>query len=62
MTYSENKKFNRRAFINKGLRYAFGVGIGAIGIAAAANSSKQEMVWQLDPSNAPNVGAVLLHV
>jgi Na+-translocating ferredoxin:NAD+ oxidoreductase subunit B len=56
MTDSKNKRVNRRDFINKGLRYTVGIGIGAIGITALTKSSKQEMVWQLDPEKCTQCG------
>ncbi|MBT7993525.1 MAG: hypothetical protein HN691_01490, partial [Bacteroidetes bacterium] len=56
MSDSKNKKVNRRDFINKGLRYTVGIGIGAIGITALTKSSKQEMVWQLDPEKCTQCG------
>ncbi|MBC8343368.1 MAG: ferredoxin [Bacteroidetes bacterium] len=53
---SKKNKLNRRDFLNKGLRYTVGIGIGAIGVAAWTKLSSQEMVWQLDPSKCRQCG------
>jgi len=56
MSDSENKKLDRREFINTGVRVAVGIGLGTIGGALWARSSGEEMVWQLDPAKCTQCG------
>lgn len=50
------KSFNRRDFLNTGLRLAVIVGVGAIGARLLTRSKSHGMVWQLDPSKCIQCG------
>jgi len=52
----DKKVINRRKFINDGIRYTVAIGIGGVGAIIAGNSSKEELVWQLDPSKCVQCG------
>lgn len=53
---SENKKNNRRAFINNSARFSLALGLGALGLAAARNTSVDDYVWQIDPFKCTQCG------
>lgn len=50
------KKINRREFINSGVRFSVALGIGGVSGLLLSNSSKQEMVWQLDATKCVQCG------
>ncbi|MBI9068160.1 MAG: hypothetical protein JEZ09_12775 [Salinivirgaceae bacterium] len=57
MVDSDKKdKIDRREFINTGVRISAAVGIGGLGGVLLSNSSKQELVWQLDASKCVQCG------
>jgi len=53
---SENKKTNRREFLNNGVRYSLALGIGGLGAVLALKSKGDELVWQLDASKCVQCG------
>jgi len=52
----ENKKVNRREFINGAVRVGIAVSIGGVGFAITARSVNGELVWQLDPAKCVQCG------
>jgi Na+-translocating ferredoxin:NAD+ oxidoreductase subunit B len=50
------KKIKRREFINKGIRFGLGAGIGAIAVGLSIRSVSGESIWQLDPSKCVQCG------
>ena len=52
----ENKKINRREFINNSLRYGAAIGICSVGGLLAWKSAKGETVWQIDPAKCVQCG------
>lgn len=56
MSKQDNNKVDRRKFINKTVRYCLAVGIGGVGVAMATRSSKEDLVWQLDPAKCVQCG------
>ena len=52
----DDPKINRRKFINDGIRYTLVLGVGGVGAFLASGSSKEELVWQLDPSKCVQCG------
>jgi len=53
---SGGKNLSRRDFLNKGLRLATLVGVGAIGGHLLTRSKGRGMVWQLDPTKCIQCG------
>lgn len=53
---SEKKKFNRRDFINTGVRLGIGAGLGAIVIGLSTRSVSGKSIWQLDPAKCVQCG------
>lgn len=53
---AEDKKYNRRDFINKGARITLGLSLAGIGAAAIAKSTSEEWVWQIDPFKCTQCG------
>src|SRR5512133_832918 len=53
---SEGKKFNRRDFLNSGLRWSVALGLGAVGISLGKRTLSGNTVWQLDPSKCVQCG------
>lgn len=52
----DNKKINRRDFLNKGVRLGIGAGLGAIAIGLTTRSVQGKTIWQLDPSKCVQCG------
>lgn len=53
---AENKKLDRRDFIQKGARITLGASLAGIGIAAATKASAEKYVWQIDPFKCTQCG------
>jgi Na+-translocating ferredoxin:NAD+ oxidoreductase subunit B len=53
---AEQKKYNRREFINGGVRLGLAVGLGSIGALLVSRSLSGKTVWQLDPSKCVQCG------
>lgn len=53
---AKNKPYNRRDFINKGVRLTLGLSIAGVGAAAVSNASGQKYVWQIDPFKCTQCG------
>ena len=53
---SNKKSINRRDFINTTVRLGVAVGIGGITGSLLSQTSKKEMVWQLDPAKCTQCG------
>jgi len=51
-----DKKLNRREFINKGVRIGIGVGIGVIGYELLSRTLSSKTVWQIDPAKCIQCG------
>lgn len=57
MAYSEQKKkIDRRAFLNKGVRFSMATGVVGLGGVLLSKASKQEWVWQLDATKCVQCG------
>lgn len=52
----DDKKINRRDFLNNGLRLGALVGLGGIGIVLGKRALAQKTVWQLDPAKCVQCG------
>ncbi len=52
----DNKKLNRREFVNTGIRFTLALGLGGVAALMAKNSSGSELVWQLDPNKCIQCG------
>jgi Na+-translocating ferredoxin:NAD+ oxidoreductase subunit B len=52
----DDKKINRRDFLNNGLRLGALVGLGGIGIVLGKRAFAQRTVWQLDPAKCVQCG------
>lgn len=52
----KEKHIDRRKFIHDGLRYTVVIGLGGMSYLLASNSSKEELVWQLDPAKCVQCG------
>jgi electron transport complex protein RnfB len=52
----DDNKINRRKFLNDGIRYSLVIGVGGVGAFLADNSSREELVWQLDPTKCVQCG------
>lgn len=52
----EDKKLNRRDFLNSGLRLGALVGIGGISVVLGKRAFASKTVWQLDPSKCVQCG------
>lgn len=53
---SEEKKIRRRDFINKGIRFGIGAGLGAIALGLSTRSVAGNSLWQLDSSKCVQCG------
>ncbi len=53
---NNNKKVNRRDFLNRGLRITAGVALGSLTLYLSSDSSSEDLVWQLDPSKCIQCG------
>ncbi len=53
---AEEKKLNRRDFIQNGARITAGVSIVGVSVIAATKSSKDKYVWQIDPAKCTQCG------
>jgi electron transport complex protein RnfB len=51
-----NRKINRRKFLQTGIRASVLVGIGGVGILVAKKSISEQTVWQLDPAKCIQCG------
>lgn len=52
----KNKHFNRREFLDKGLRFTVAISLGGLGFALVRKSMAGETVWQLDPAKCIQCG------
>lgn len=52
----ENKKFNRRDFLNTGIRLGIGVSIGAIAVGLGTRTASGKSLWQIDPAKCTQCG------
>jgi len=52
----KSRKLDRRGFLNKGVRISVAAGLTGLGGVLLSNSSKQEMVWQLDATKCVQCG------
>ena len=52
----DEKKLNRREFLNNSLRFAVLVGLGGVSIALSKKAFAGTRVWQLDPSKCNQCG------
>jgi len=52
----KKKIFNRRDFIQRGMRVFLGLVIGGMGGIALKNTKKEEWVWQIDPFKCMQCG------
>lgn len=50
------KTVDRRAFLQKGMRYSLAVAVGGVGVVALQNSGKEKYVWQIDPFKCTQCG------
>lgn len=53
---AKNKKYNRRDFINRGMRITLGVSLAGVATVAATKSSAKNFVWQIDPFKCTQCG------
>lgn len=58
---SNQKKYNRRDFINNGARITGAVAIGGLAALALRNSKPEETVWQIDPFECTQCGRCADH-
>ena len=49
--HNNNKIVNRRDFLNRSLRISAGIALGGVAAYLIKDSSTEDLVWQLDPSN-----------
>ena len=52
----KGKSFNRREFIQGGMRLSLGLTVGALGVFALRKSSVNKWVWQIDPFKCTQCG------
>ena len=52
----DNNKQSRRVFISKASRLTLAIGIGGLSATLLNNSSKNDLVWQLDPKKCVQCG------
>jgi electron transport complex protein RnfB len=52
----ENKKVNRRDFINNSARFSLALGLGAVGGLALGKATTDDWVWQIDPFECTQCG------
>lgn len=52
----ENKAYNRREFVRKGLRVSLGVSVAGVGALAMKKVTADEWVWQIDPFKCNQCG------
>jgi electron transport complex protein RnfB len=52
----DEKKVNRRDFLNSGLRWSVALGLGGIGLVLGKRAFSGNTVWQLDPSKCVQCG------
>jgi len=50
------RKIGRRDFINSAIRVTVGIAVGSIGGVLITRTSKDDMVWQLDPAKCVQCG------
>jgi electron transport complex protein RnfB len=50
------KKIKRRDFLQTGIRFGIGAGLGVIGIGLATRSVSGKTIWQLDPAKCIQCG------
>jgi electron transport complex protein RnfB len=53
---AEDKKYNRRKFIDRGVRLALGVSIAGVGVTLATKVTAKARVWQIDPFKCTQCG------
>lgn len=53
---SKDKAYNRRDFIENGMRMSLALALGGIGGLALKNTTKDDYVWQIDPFECTQCG------
>jgi electron transport complex protein RnfB len=53
---TEDKSYNRRSFIQTGMRITLGVTVAGIGTLAATKATRDKWVWQIDPFKCTQCG------